>query len=311
MIGPDGKARLHQLAPRPPRTIMAISVAQDGGLEWILQHGYDPPKIPVGRLLVFCWRKEGANWFGRSILRSCYGPWLAKDRLVRDDLTKHRRNATGMPILEMDADPTEAQKEAGMALVENYRSADKGGGLLPAGWHMNLQGVQGGTSTPLDSIIYHDGQMARKFAQMVMELGSTKSGNRALGETFNALLNIAQEAIAKWYVGVVQQHLIERLVLWNDGPGAASPKLVFDSHPDPKPEQIEAAVSAGTVMIDDNVENIVRQNLRLPRIDPALRREPPAPVVAGVIDPATGLPAAKFPARKRPASGAGSGPAQS
>lgn len=305
----DGFARLVKLAPRPPRTIMNVSVAEDGGLEWIQQHGYEPPRIPVSRLVVFVWEKEGANWFGRSILRSCYGPWIARDRLIRDDLTKHRRNATGMPILEMDADPTDAQKKAGEDIVNNYRSADKGGGLLPAGWKLHLQGVEGGTSDPIGSVKYHDSLLSQRFQQMVADLGITSSGNRALGDTFEGLLLKAQESIACWYRDVMQQHVIEDFTRWNDGPGADAPKLVYDAYPEAKLADIEAAVKDGVVQMDDQVENVVRSRLRLPPLDPATVRKPPAPSPQAVIDPATGLPAAPFPARRGRAAPGKPGPA--
>jgi hypothetical protein len=304
----DGKARLRKLAPRPPRTIQNISVANDGGLEWIQQMGYDPPRIPIERMVWFAWRKEGANWFGRSILRSCYASFIAKDRLIRDDLTKHRRNATGMPILEMDENPTPAQKLAGEALVESYRSADRGGGLLPAGWKLNLQGVSGGTSDPIESARYHDSAMAQRFQQMVVELGMTASGSRGLGETFQELLNSAQAAVAEWYRAVMQEHVIEKFVLWNDGPGAQAPKLVFDTHPEPEVADVQSAVKDGVVQMDDGVENLMRSKLRLPPIDTATLRKP-ALVGQAVIDPATGLPAAPFPGRRGgPPGGAGSAP---
>lgn len=302
----DGQARLVKLAPRPPRTIQNIAVAEDGGLEWIQQWGYDPPRIPVGRLVFFSWKKEGANWVGRSILRSCYGPWLAKDRLIRDDLTKHRRNATGMPILEMDQNPTEQQKKDGWQLVRDYRSADKGGGLLPFGWKLHLQGVEGSTTDPMKSVEYHDALLAQRFAQMVADLGTTGAGNRALGDTFDALLLRAQERIACWYRDIVQQHVIEDFTRWNDGPGAPAPKLVYDPCPEPDVTAVQEAVKDGVVQMDDGVENIIRGKLRLPPLDPATVRKPPA-VAQAVIDPATGLPAAPFPARRGRGSGSQQG----
>lgn len=301
----DGVARLAKLAPRPPRTIQNVAVNKDGGLDWIQQTGYDPPKIPVERLVCFVWRKEAANWFGRSILRSCYQPWLAKDRLLRDDLTKHRRNATGMPVLEMDENPTEGQKTAGEALIKSFRSADEGGGMLPARWKLHLQGVEGGTSNPLESVKYHDSQMAHRFQQMVSELGQTKSGNRALGVTFEQLLRKAQEAIANWYRDVMQEHVIEQFCVWNDGPGAPCPRIVYDASPDPELFDVEEAVKANVITMDDAIENLLRAKLKLPPIDPTTVRH--APAGGAVIDPATGLPAAPFPARRRAGPDGGPG----
>lgn len=291
----DGEARLRKLAPRPPRTISDIGVDEDGMLEWIKQQGFDPPPIPIGRLVAFVWQKEAGNWWGRSILRSCYGPWQAQDRLIRDDLTKHRRNATGMPLIEMGPDPTPDQIAWGEALVRDYRSADKGGGLLPAGWKLALQGVTGATTDPIESAKYHDSKMTMRFAQMVVDLGISASGNRALGDTFEQIMERAQRRVADWYRNVMQQHVIEDFTRWNDGPGAPAPRLVFDPHPDPDVDAIQAAVKDGVIQVDDAVENVVRKRLKLPPIDPATIRRPP---VAPAIDPETGNPVAQLPPRR-------------
>jgi hypothetical protein len=293
----DGYARLRKLAPRPPRTISDIGVDEDGSLEWIKQSGIDPPPIPIGRLVAFTWQKEAGNWFGRSILRSCYGPWQAQDRLIRDDLTKNRRNATGMPIVEMGPDPTDAQIKQGEQLVADYRSADKGGGLLPAGWKLALQGVSGSTSDPIESARYHDEKMTMRFAQMVMNLGTSSSGNRALGETFDDILERAQGRVARWYQNVMQQHVIEDFTRWNDGPDAPAPRLVFDAHPEPDVDAIQLAIKDGAIQVDDAVENAIRKALKLPPIDPATVRRPVVDPAA-VIDPATGNPAAPMPPRR-------------
>lgn len=295
----DGFARLLKLAPRPPKTIMAVNIDADAGVDWIQQTGFDPPKIPVERLVLFVWRKEAGNWFGRSIMRSSYGPWLARDRLIRDDLTKHRRNATGMPRVTLTADPTTEQKDMALALVNSYRSADKGGGVLPFGMEFALDGVSGATSDPIESAKYHDGMMTARFAQMVIELGRTASGSRGLGNTMDLLLKAAQAQIADWYAGIMQQHVLEKFTLYNEGPGAYAPKLVYDADPDPKVADVQAAVKDGVIRMDDGIENLMREKLRLPPIDQATLRQPAA---QAVIDPATGLPAAPFPARRaRPA----------
>jgi hypothetical protein len=51
--------------------------------------------------------------------------------------------------------------------------------------------------------------------------------------------------------------------------------------------------------MDDGIENLMRAKLKLPPIDPATIRH--ADMGGAVMDPATGLPAAPFPARRRAA----------
>ena len=56
-----------------PRTIVAVNVADDGGLISIEQEaGASKIVIPVDRLVAYVHKREGGNWLGSSILRPCY-----------------------------------------------------------------------------------------------------------------------------------------------------------------------------------------------------------------------------------------------
>ena len=62
---------LRKLAPRLPASIAKWDIDGNGGLQGIEQmvwtgSGYERPYIPIEKLLVFTYRKEGANWAGQS-----------------------------------------------------------------------------------------------------------------------------------------------------------------------------------------------------------------------------------------------------
>lgn len=67
---------LRKIAPRLQRTITKWNLARDGGLQSVTQrvYGQNPidVEIPVSKLLVFVNEKEGANWYGKSVLRPGY-----------------------------------------------------------------------------------------------------------------------------------------------------------------------------------------------------------------------------------------------
>ncbi|TDB78748.1 hypothetical protein E1091_19625, partial [Micromonospora fluostatini] len=99
-----GWARLRKLAERMPRTIERIEAAPDGGLVSVLQYssrtGGRAQPIPVSRLVAYVLDREGGNWLGRSVLRSCYKNWLIKDRLLRVQAQTIERNGMGVPLYE-------------------------------------------------------------------------------------------------------------------------------------------------------------------------------------------------------------------
>lgn len=234
--------RLLKLAPRMPKTISEIKVARDGGLVSIRQHGgarpgeAEAPPIPVSQLVAYVWGKEGANWFGRPLLESLYGPWLIKDRLKRVDAIKHERTGAGIPIIEAPpgASVTEIQRLDAMA--QRYKVGEAAGGAIPAGTKFRLVGVEGATSDVLASIRYQDEAMSNGFFQEVKTLGQTAYGSRALGLALAPFFVVAQQSVALWYERITNEHVIEDWVDINYGPDAPAPRLV---HEDPTKMEID------------------------------------------------------------------------
>ena len=224
----DGLWRLRKLAPRMPITISEIQVAQDGGLVYIKQNvGVAPPEISVDRLAAYIWDKEGANWVGRSMLRSAYKNWLIKDRLLRIDAIKHERNGVGMPVLEAPPGASGPQLKEFDAMAQEYKAGERGGGAVPSGSKLRLVGTEGSLPDTVDSIRYHDEQMAGSFLEMFKQLGTTQTGSRALGSSFVDYFELAQESIAIWARDVTNEHVIEDWVDWNYGEEEQAPLLAF------------------------------------------------------------------------------------
>ena len=64
----------------------------------------------------------------------------------------------------------------------------------------------------IEKIRYDDEQMAARFLGMFTKLGSTETGSRALGQTLVDFFALAQEAVAKHYAVVTNDHVIEDLI---------------------------------------------------------------------------------------------------
>lgn len=47
--------------------------------------------IPREKLVIFSFRKEGDNYEGRSVLRSCYKSWYLKDSLYKFEAVKFEK----------------------------------------------------------------------------------------------------------------------------------------------------------------------------------------------------------------------------
>lgn len=306
--------RITKIAARPPRTINQIKVDEHGDLTAIQQNLslMDEP-IPRSALAAYVWEREGADWFGRSVLRSLYGPWRLKQRLLNIDRIKHERNALGVPILTAKPGATPGDLSVASEMASQIRAGDSSGGALPQGYELELQGVKGTTSNPLDSVKYYDEVMARKMAQMVMMLGATASGNRALGETLEDLLDAALRTVADWYVEQTQTEIIEKYWTWNYGESDPAPTLIYDTDPELDMTTLAALATAGVIQVDDPLEDYIRDTHHLPlRAQPrgaqkTAETPPPAPVHVIAPAPSTGEPPAKPEPTKAPAIAAAAG----
>jgi hypothetical protein len=264
-IDEAGMVRLRKLAPRMPRTIAAIKVAADGGLESIEQLTIDGSvTIPVTRLVAYVHDREGPNWHGRSLLRPAYKNWLLKDRLLRVQTQTIDRNGMGVPVYT-GADG-ESDLSGGQTLATTFRSGENSGAAIPFGATLKFQGVDGRIPDAEAAIRYHDEQIARAALAHFLNLG-TQTGSWALGSTFADFFTLSLQALAEQVADVAQQHVIEDLVDWNWGPDEPSPQLVFDeigSRHEATAQALKALSDAGLIFPDKVTEEAIRQMFGLP-----------------------------------------------
>jgi len=281
-IGDDGLWHLRKLAPRAPRTMVAgqINVAPDGGLVNIVQGiGRAPKPIPVERLVAYVWDQEAGSWTGRSMLRGCYRPWLAKDLVFRNAPLLHERNGMGIPIIEAPEGATQDQIAALSSMAQEYRSGDRAGGAVPHGAKLTLQGVQGTIPDAPGFMRFCNEEMAKGFLAMFMQLGTTETGSRSLGTVLLDYFSYCIEAIADWYLDIFTAHVIEDWVDWNYGPDEEAPALGYERVHD---EELDVAdlvslVEKGLIQVDPELESDLRRRYKLPAAPEPEEVEPPEP----------------------------------
>jgi hypothetical protein len=273
----DGLAHLRNLLPLPPHTIMEIKTDDGGGLEWVRQwqsrnlvldqYGRPAP-IPVSGLAVYVWEQEAGNWLGRSMLRACYRDWLAKDDLIRGNLTKMRRNGMGIPTArQTDQSATGQALKDATRIAQAWRVGDEAAVGLPYGTDITLKGVEGSIPDHVPSIKLHDEAMARAFLAMFLQLGQTERGARALGETFVDFFAYRLDALAEWVCETTNLHVIRDLVDWNYGPDVdLIPLLVSERNEDPElvVSDMVALINSKALTVDQDLEDYLRARYRLP-----------------------------------------------
>lgn len=266
-------AHLRKLGPRMPRSLTAIDVARDGGLQGIRQlvprqgaPGWDEVTIPVDRLAYFVNDREGGDWTGRSLFRSAYGHWLIKQRLMRLGPVIVERNGMGVPVVYY---PSDGNKAEALAIATKFRAGEQAGAALPDGYRLELVGVDGSTKDELPLLKYHDEAMGRSALAMFLNLGHD-NGARALGDTFVDYFVLANDTIAEEVAAVLTEHVIRDLVELNYGPDEAYPELVFDpisAESTPTADALKALADAGLLgPIDEELYGEVRRRYGLPAL---------------------------------------------
>lgn len=264
-----GGTHLKKLAWRPARSIQIANVARDGGLVSIQQNGVEKP-IPVEHLVAYVNDREGANWYGQSLLRTCYKNWLIKDDLLRTDTQTIRRNGMGVPLytgFESEGEKDPGLKK-GLALAQSWRSGELSGGAIDHDAKMELLGVSGTLPQALPSIRYHDEQIARAVLAHFLNLGGGDGGHSyALGATLQDWFSLGVQSTGGLVRDTANAHVIEDLVDLTFGPDVVVPKLVFDeigSKADAVIQAIAYLVSSGVLHPDESLEHFVRTTLGVP-----------------------------------------------
>lgn len=270
-IDEAGRARLKKLGPRPSRTIEMLSVASDGDLISLQQWNSRKP-IPASRLVAYVLEREGGNWLGQSVLRTCYKNWLLKDRLLRVQVQTVERNGMGVPLYK--AGENETDLGPGLAMAKAWRSGEASGAAVPPGADLLLRGVDGDLPDADKPIRYHDEQIARAVLAHFLNLG-TQTGSWALGNTFAEFFTLSLQTIAEEIADVATTHIVEDLVDLNWGEDEPAPRIVFDeigSRHQATAEAIKLLLECGALTADDGVERQMRQNYNLPPADPQTAR---------------------------------------
>lgn len=260
---------LRKLAPRAPRTLSEINVNREGMLESIRQNtGMDEPVLPIGRLAAYVWDREGSNWTGRSMLRSVYRNYIVKDRVLRVGAINIER-AGGVPYVNAPEGASGDQIRELDNLARRFRVGEGAGAALPHGAQLKFAIAAGGDGA-VAYLKQQNEEMSRAFFSQVVMLGQTNSGSRALGGTFQEMLQVAQFSIAKWFADTFNEHVIEDDVEWNEGPDEEyAPLLKFDAGDQDPMGALQAAAQ-------DNQQNPGGTNLQVndPNLRAALELDP-------------------------------------
>jgi phage gp29-like protein len=286
-----GQVKLEKLAARLPLTFYRwLCAPGTDNLVTVEQLGYRAgnyirTQIPVDKLTLFTFQREGANFTGRSLLRSMYQHWYIKSNLYRIDAIACERNGLGVPAVTMAEDVKREDREAALGWVESLTAHQKTGLVLPAGWQFKLEGVGGQLRDPKDSIQHHNMAITMAGLAQFMTMGQSQhGGNRSLGKTMSDFFYLSLQATANQVARAISLTTVKRLVDFNFAGVKNYPKLVpqqilsVDFESVVQALQALASATVDAVRPDDELEAWIRQKIGAPKAgEPRLRVAAPTP----------------------------------
>ncbi len=303
--GPNARAVLHKLAPRPQSSIAYWQVAPDGGLisvqQWpagtfstggmlVLAPQSMGEAIEIGRLVVYTRDPDPGVWTGNSLLRPAYKHWRLKDELIRIEAAAARRHGIGVPWIRGNTSDSEdeARMEELLTIASQYSGGASAGLAMTEGEDAGIMSPAGTPMDPRRAIEYHDHQMALVALAHFLNLDG-KGGSYALASVQADTFVQSVQTVADDIRDVAQAHIVEDLVDLNFGPDEPTPLLMFDeigSRQDATAAALQMLVNAGLLTPDERLELFIRQSTGLPSRDPNAPEPPPAEPAAPAPVPA-------------------------
>ncbi len=274
--GPGAKFRLRRLFERPNETLQDIFITAGGDLVSVRVPSAEPLvdgpfyDIPADHLMYYCWDRRGGDWTGRPLLYTCYQSWLLRDEQIREDAVLTRRFGGLYVVNVTQPGISQATINEAAAMAMQAQSGDGAGVTMPYGTELVALGIQGTLPQPLNSVKYHDSQLARVFMQGVLELPNKDHGSRALADPLMDHYALSIGTIAYALVKT-QMQVVRRIVEWNYGPGTALPHIRFreDEVKELATDALVSLIDSGAITVDDDLEAQIRQRGNLVPRNPA------------------------------------------
>jgi hypothetical protein len=267
----DGKYCIRDLGPRLPKTIKEFRSVQNGNeIEKIIQRvngrSYD---LPANKCIIFTFNKEGTNPVGISFLRPIYKPRAIKDDLEKLQAMMFERFALGVPVgtVSERAHPGDEEYTSLEEALENVGSNQSGYIVLPNGQEIDI--LNGGANTAPDikaAITYYDQQISIAWLAMFMNLGTSTSGNRSLGDTFMDFFLTTVQSIGDSISDTLNNELIPELVKFNFKTNSY-PQIKILPIKEVDLEVVSMLKNAGLLTMTEQTEQRIRELVRLNRLE--------------------------------------------
>lgn len=229
--------------------------------------------IPMEKLIVFSYDKEGDNYEGISLLRYVYKDWDIKDKLTVVNAIALEKLAVGVPkgVPRDNTTPTPADLAKVEEILSNFRANQKGYIQETETVGIEMMDMKGNsTKDVIPTLNYHDSRISKSALAGFLEIGGhSGSGSQALAKDLTSLFMKSESAMAKMIISTLHEQLIKQLCDLNfTDMSEGYPELTVSNLADDDVTALSTAMSAlvtaGAVTPDATMEDKLREIMGMP-----------------------------------------------
>ncbi len=241
--------------------------------------------IPIEKLILFRMRPFKNNPEGRSLLRNAYRPYFFLKRIEEIEAVGVEHDMVGIPIIKApqkifstNATPDEKKQLARFKTLASKMKNGKTLGIVfpterdQAGnplYEIELLSVQGSKIFDTDKIINrYEKKIATAMLADFLFLGQGSTGSWALSDDKTSMFAAALGGMLDGICETINRKLVPLLCRLNGFDTEKTPTLKHGDLESVDMQKLAAALTSlagtGIVTPDDDIENFVRRNMRLP-----------------------------------------------
>jgi hypothetical protein len=201
-----------------------IHITDNGDLDFLMQRVWDgitqiERRIPADKVLWRTYDREGADYYGKPPLRRLWREYRFKTQIEKGILQHFDKFGAG--ILKW-VEPKEGLTTTDRQRLMDYGAAIRMGATnvfsVPNGVTSELITADGSlSSAALNWKQEYESRIAKVLLTQGTDLGTTDTGSRAVGQTFEEQLAGAVQADAENIAAIILEKLIKPLVRYNYG----------------------------------------------------------------------------------------------
>lgn len=264
------------IAFRSQRTIERFNLdPKTGHLLSVDQYAYGDLQrlvtIPADYLMPIVLNKEGDNYEGVSLLRSCVGAYKRKDHHLKSEAIGIDKYAIPTPVLKVpEGKDNSPEKSVAEAVLKKYVTHEQQFISIPFGWEIEFLKNEGFDASKIrEAVVADNTEMVSSFIANFLNLGTQSSGGSyALSFDLSDFFLGSIEHIAKIIAENVTRKVIKRAIDMKFGPQDFYPAMrvsgISDRAGKELADVIKVLSDAKVIVPDDKLEDDIRKRFGLP-----------------------------------------------